>query len=113
MEPFAETCKPPFSLRRTPVRISRTFSTTTSITCVYETLHRDIEAKHEEMSTDYLLRTLEPDYKVVLVGDARMAPQELYERWGAILLLPAQRDRRHRLAQEDRRPLHPLRLAQS
>ena len=36
------------------------------------------------MSTDYLLRTLEPDYKVVLVGDARMAPQELYERWGAI-----------------------------
>jgi len=40
--------------------------------------------KMEKISTDYLLQTLEPDYKTVLVGDADMAPSELLEKNGAI-----------------------------
>ncbi len=83
MEPFAETCGLLFSAANTSSHF-KDLQFYYCHNCVYETLHRDIETKHEEMSTEYLLRTLEPDYKVVLVGDARMAPQELYERWGAI-----------------------------
>jgi len=83
MEPFAETCGLLFSAANTSSHF-KDLQFYYFHNCVYETLHRDIETKHEEMSTEHLLRTLEPDYKVVLVGDARMAPQELYERWGAI-----------------------------
>jgi uncharacterized protein with von Willebrand factor type A (vWA) domain len=83
MEPFAETCGLLFSAANTSSHF-KDLQYYYFHNCVYETLHRDIETKHEEMSTEYLLHTLEPDYKVVLVGDARMAPQELYERWGAI-----------------------------
>ena len=83
MEPFAETCGLLFSAANTSSHF-KDLQFYYFHNCVYETLHRDIETKHEEMSTEYLLRTLEPDYKVVLVGDARMATQELYEKWGAI-----------------------------
>ncbi len=83
MEPFAETCGLLFSAANTSSHF-KDLQFYYFHNCVYETLHRDIETKHEEMGTEYLLRTLEPDYKVVLVGDARMAPQELYEKWGAI-----------------------------
>lgn len=83
MEPFAETCGLLFSAANTSSHF-KDLQYYYFHNCVYETLHRDMETKHEEMSTEYLLSTLEPDYKVVLVGDARMAPQELYERWGAI-----------------------------
>lgn len=83
MEPFAETCGILFSAANTSSHF-KDLQYYYFHNCIYETLHRDIEARHEEMSTEHLLRALEPDYKVVLVGDARMAPQELYERWGAI-----------------------------
>lgn len=83
MEPFAETCGILFSAANTSSHF-KDLQWYYFHNCIYDTLHRDIETRHEEMSTEYLLRTLEPDYKVVLVGDARMAPQELYERWGAI-----------------------------
>jgi uncharacterized protein with von Willebrand factor type A (vWA) domain len=51
--------------------------------CIYDNLYQDIE-RQEAVSTDHLLRILEPDYKLVLVGDARMAMPELTERYGAI-----------------------------
>ena len=51
--------------------------------CVYDNLYRDIE-RREAVSTEYLLHTLPADYKVLLVGDARMGPWELTERYGSI-----------------------------
>ncbi len=51
--------------------------------CVYDTVYVDME-KLEGVSTASLLHTLEPDYRVVLVGDARMAPEELMQKYGAI-----------------------------
>ncbi len=51
--------------------------------CIYDNLYQDIE-RQEAISTDHLLRTLEPDYKLLLVGDARMSPTELTQRNGAI-----------------------------
>ena len=38
----------------------------------------------EAVSTEYLLHTLEPDYKLIMVGDARMATWELVQKFGAI-----------------------------
>ena len=40
--------------------------------------------RRDKVSTDYLLKTLEPDYKTIIVGDAYMAPSELLDRNGAI-----------------------------
>ena len=51
--------------------------------CVYDNIYKDIE-RRDAISTNYILHTLEPDCKVFLVGDARMAPWELLERYGAI-----------------------------
>ena len=39
---------------------------------------------HQRMSTAALLRLLEADYKVILVGDAYMAPDELLDPGGAL-----------------------------
>jgi len=51
--------------------------------CIYDNLYLDIE-RQDAVSTDYLLRTLEPDYKLLLVGDASMDLTELMNRYGAI-----------------------------
>ncbi|MFO8100677.1 MAG: VWA containing CoxE family protein [Dehalococcoidia bacterium] len=51
--------------------------------CIYDSVYQDIE--HEEgIPTEWLFRNLSPDYKVVMVGDARMATSELTHRYGAI-----------------------------
>jgi uncharacterized protein with von Willebrand factor type A (vWA) domain len=51
--------------------------------CIYEQLYTDMRM-HQRMSTAALLRLLEADYKVILVGDAYMAPDELLDPGGAL-----------------------------
>lgn len=51
--------------------------------CVYEQLYTDIRM-NQKTSTASLLQTLDADYKVILVGDAYMAPEELLETGGAL-----------------------------
>ena len=51
--------------------------------CVYDKLYQDM-TRRETTNTDYLLRTLAPDFKVLLVGDATMGQSELTDRHGAI-----------------------------
>ena len=51
--------------------------------CVYEQIYTDIRM-NKKTSVQALLRTLDADYKVILVGDAYMAPEELTEPGGAI-----------------------------
>ena len=51
--------------------------------CVYEMVYRDIR-RWEVWAVDDLLRTLDGQYRLILVGDACMAPSELLSRWGAI-----------------------------
>lgn len=51
--------------------------------CVYDNIYTDIE-RDETVPTEWLYRNLDSDYKVILVGDARMAPSELTHRYGAI-----------------------------
>jgi len=82
MEPFAMLCSQLFSAAHSSAHF-KDFQYYYFHNCIYDNLYRDIE-RREAVSTDHLLQVLEPDYKVLLVGDARMAPYELIERWGAI-----------------------------
>lgn len=51
--------------------------------CIYDSVYEDIE-RSDPTATEDLLHNLDGEYKVVLVGDARMATTELTERYGAI-----------------------------
>jgi len=82
MEPFALLCSQLFSAAHSSSHF-KDFQYFYFHNCIYDNLYRDIE-RQEAISTDYLLRTMEPDYKLLLVGDAMMSPWELMERYGAI-----------------------------
>ena len=82
MVPFARLCSQLFSAAHSSTHF-KDFQYFYFHNCIYDNLYQDIE-RQEAVSTDHLLRILEPDYKVVLVGDARMAMPELTERYGAI-----------------------------
>lgn len=82
MVPFARLCSQLFSAAHSSTHF-KDFQYFYFHNCIYDNLYRDIE-RREAVSTDHLLRILEPDYKVVLVGDARMAMYELTQKWGAI-----------------------------
>ncbi len=51
--------------------------------CVYDNVYQNIE-QEEGIPTEWLFRNFSPDYKIVMVGDARMATSELTHRYGAI-----------------------------
>jgi uncharacterized protein with von Willebrand factor type A (vWA) domain len=82
MEPYAELCSQLFSAAHSSSHF-RDFRYYYFHNCVYDNLYQDME-RVEAVSTDYLLRTLEPDYKLLLVGDAMMGIWELTQRYGAI-----------------------------
>ena len=82
MDPFAVLCSQFFSAAHSSSHF-KDFQYFYFHNCIYDKLYQDIERK-EAVSTEHLLRILEPEYKVILVGDARMAVQELTEQYGAI-----------------------------
>jgi uncharacterized protein with von Willebrand factor type A (vWA) domain len=82
MEPYAMLCSQLFSAAHSSTHF-KDFQYYYFHNCIYDNLYKDIE-REEAVSTIHILRTLEPDYKLLLVGDARMGPWELTERYGAI-----------------------------
>ncbi|MDR1067617.1 MAG: VWA containing CoxE family protein, partial [Clostridiales Family XIII bacterium] len=55
--------------------------------CVYEKLYTDPRCKRGEwVDTDYVLRKYGSDYRLILVGDASMAPSELTLRGGNTII---------------------------
>ena len=49
--------------------------------CVYDEVYKTPEClKKDSVPTQWLLDNLKPEYKVIYVGDASMAPAELYDR---------------------------------
>jgi uncharacterized protein with von Willebrand factor type A (vWA) domain len=82
MFPFARLCSRLFSAAHSSTHF-KDFQYLYFHNCIYDNLYQDIE-RQDAVSTDHLLHTLEPDYKVILVGDARMAMPELTQRYGAI-----------------------------
>jgi len=82
MEPFHYLCSQLFSAAHASSHF-KDFQYYYFHNCIYDLVYKDIE-RRDGLSIDHLLRTLEPDYKVILVGDAAMAPSELMDRFGEI-----------------------------
>ena len=82
MEPYVHVCSLLFTAAHTSTHF-KDFQHYYFHNCIYDDLYKNMETR-ETVSTDYLLETLTPDYKVVVVGDANMGPWELTEKNGAI-----------------------------
>jgi len=82
MNPFAHLCSLLFSAAHHSTHF-KDFQYYYFHNCIYDYVYKDIE-RRDAISTDYLLHTTEQDYKVILVGDAWMAPSELTNVYGAI-----------------------------
>ncbi len=51
--------------------------------CIYSKLYKTPECENGEwIDTEWMFRNLDSDYKVIVVGDAAMAPEELYSNTG-------------------------------
>ena len=51
--------------------------------CIYSKLYKTPECENGEwVDTEWMFRNLDSDYKVIIVGDAAMAPEELYSETG-------------------------------
>lgn len=51
--------------------------------CIYSKLYKTPECENGEwVDTEWVFRNLDSDYKVIIVGDAAMAPEELYSTSG-------------------------------
>lgn len=51
--------------------------------CIYAKLYKTPECENGEwIDTEWMFRNLDSDYKVIIVGDAAMAPEELYSTTG-------------------------------
>jgi len=82
MAPFAQLCSQLFSAAHSSSHF-KDFQYLYFHNCIYDFIYRDIE-RQDAISADHILRTLEPDYMVIMVGDASMAPSELMDKHGAI-----------------------------
>lgn len=51
--------------------------------CIYQDLYDDM-TNVKKIATEWVLSNFDERYKVIIVGDARMAPSELFEPYGAI-----------------------------
>jgi len=53
--------------------------------CIYDWLYHDPSCSQSGYTdTEYVLKTYEPDYRLIIVGDASMAPSELLRAGGVI-----------------------------
>ncbi len=82
MDPFAHTCSLLFTAANSSNHF-KDFQYYYFHNCIYDDVYKSMQTR-ETVSTDHLLQTLTPDYKVVIVGDANMGPWELTEKNDAI-----------------------------
>ncbi len=82
MEPFARLCSLLFSAAHRSTHF-KDFQYYYFHNCLYDYVYRDIEWRKAE-TVEHLIQDIDPDYKVILVGDAWMAPSELNSVYGAI-----------------------------
>jgi len=53
--------------------------------CIYDCLYHDPTCSYDKWdATDWVIKDLDPEYRVIVVGDASMAPSELMARGGII-----------------------------
>ena len=80
MEPYADLCSQLFSAANSLSHF-RAFKYYYFHNCPYDVLYSDMQQRKGE-SIEHLIKVLEPDYKVIFVGDACMAYSELMDRFG-------------------------------
>lgn len=80
MTPYSRLVERLFSAAQSQIRKFKYFY---FHNCIYQDLYADIE-RQETISTADFLKSVDPDYKVIIVGDAEMAPSELTWVNGAI-----------------------------
>ena len=84
MHPYLRLCSQLFSAvnSQTHFKDLRTFY---FHNCIYDWLYTDTDMTRQgAVSTNRVLHDLSPDYKLIIVGDAAMAPSELLSRNGII-----------------------------
>jgi hypothetical protein len=84
MHPYIRLCSQLFSAvnSQTHFKDLRTFY---FHNCIYDWLYLDTEmSTRNAVSTNRVVHELAPDYKLIVVGDAAMAPSELLSRNGII-----------------------------
>jgi uncharacterized protein with von Willebrand factor type A (vWA) domain len=52
--------------------------------CIYETMWKDNERRHDRIPTFEILHRFNRDYKVIIVGDATMSPYEIVSKGGSV-----------------------------
>lgn len=82
MEPYADLCSQLFSAANSLSHF-RSFKYYYFHNCPYDVLYSNIQ-QYKGEPIERLLKVLEPDYKVIFVGDACMALSELHDRYGDI-----------------------------
>ncbi len=82
MDPHVRTCEELFSAARTEFKHMETFY---FHNCLYESVwQNNIRRMNEQTQTWDILRKYGPDYKVIFVGDAMMAPYEVTHPGGSV-----------------------------
>jgi uncharacterized protein len=83
MEPYAKVCSQLFSAAHSSSHFKE-FKYYYFHNCVYDSLYEDIYLYKKSISTENLLRNLEPDYKLIILGDAMMGIWELTDKHGSV-----------------------------
>jgi uncharacterized protein len=82
MDPFVRICEELFSAARTEFKHMETFY---FHNCLYESVWKDnIRRTTQKTSVWDIMRKYGPDYKVIFVGDAMMAPYEITHVGGSV-----------------------------
>ena len=82
MDPYAGLCSRLFTAAHSASHF-RDFKYYYFHNCIYDKLYTDIE-RQEWVNTKLVLKTLDSEYKTIIVGDAMMATSELLSPYGAI-----------------------------
>jgi len=84
MHPYLRLCSQLFSAVNSQTHF-KDLKTYYFHNCIYDWLYLDTEmTRHNAVPTSRVLHDLGPDYKLIVVGDAAMAPSELLSRHGII-----------------------------
>ena len=81
MDDYIELCSQLFSAARHEFKHLEFFY---FHNCIYETMWKDNERRHDRIPTFEILHRFNRDYKVIIVGDATMSPYEIVSKGGSV-----------------------------
>jgi uncharacterized protein with von Willebrand factor type A (vWA) domain len=81
MDDYIELCSQLFSAARHEFKHLEFFY---FHNCIYETMWKDNERRHDRIPTFEILHRFNCDYKVIIVGDATMSPYEIVSKGGSV-----------------------------